>query len=369
MSLSLDQLLTPTTEEEALTTALAFLDDLGFSASSWQSGSLPRALVQLVARFYSDLTYTRVTLTKSRFNDSAQGDFLDLYSDDAYDNQRIAAVYTEITLVLDDTTSHVGPFTIAVNQLVAQDSGGYTYRNLTGGTLANGGTLTLTFKAEQAGSGPIPPLGLGIPLITPLAGLPDPIVQAITVVGAEKEDDTKLQTRNRAKWATLSVHAPADAYKAWALAADPSVTRVYINNLNPRGPDTIDIYIAGATNPLPPIVATNVLAYIEPRRGIGADVAVLNAVTIDVNIVGTLYVAASYDVDHVSNAVEAALELAFDAMPVGGDGGVVQLATLYTTIMPVPGVRNVHILLPSGDVAIGPTQIPIPVVTLPTLLV
>lgn len=367
MSLSLQQLLTPTTEADALTSMLAYLDALGFNATSWQSGSMPRTLVQLVARFYADLTVTRVTLTQSRFNDTAEGPFLDLYSKDAYDNDRFVAVATQFTALLDDTVSLVGPFTITLNQLVAQDDQGYTYRSQNTGTLAHGGTLIVTFQAEQAGRDAIPDVGLSIALSTPLVGLPDPLVTAITVQGANAEQDPKLRTRNKAKWATLAYADPQDAYIAWALSADASVTRVYVDDLNPRGPGTIDIYIAGEAGALDPSVATNVLNYIEgitdgiSRRPIGSDVDVFSATTANVSITGTLYVAASYSQTVVNIAVNTAIGAFFETLPVGGGGGMVQVASLYAVIMAVSGVLNVHLTAPLTDTSVGATQVPIPV--------
>jgi len=360
LALSLSQLLTPLSEDEALTDILTILDGLGFTATSWEDGSVQRTIVQMVARLLSDASNTRLALTKGRYNDLATSDWLSLKSSSDFNNTRIAAVPTRAKMTFTDPLG-VGPITIVISQLVAKDQDGATYRNITGGTLLLSGTLELQFDAEVPGaSNPT-----RLELVTPLAGITAVIsaVDPILIPGATEESDERLRTRNRAKWATLAYAAPQDAYIAWALEADASITRAYIDDLNPRGPGTLDIYVAGPNGPVPGPVLVTVIDYIEgdvdgiSRRPLGSDVQCFNAGTATVPVTGTLYVGPSYGLTATRDTVYAAITAMFQALPVGG---TILLAELYATIMSIQGVSNVHLTAPTSDTTVAVTSVPVP---------
>jgi uncharacterized phage protein gp47/JayE len=364
LALSLQQLLTPSSEDESLASLLTFLDSLGFTATAWESGSIQRTLVQMVARLHSSATNTRYALARGRFNDLADGDWLTLKSTSDFDNTRIPAVATRVKMTLTDPNS-VGPFTIVTSQLVAKDQNGATYRNIAGGTLLLGGTLELSFDAEVKGRAH----PTSLELATPLAGVTALIsaVNPVTIPGADPESDERLRVRNRTKWAALSYAAPADAYISWALNASASVTRAWVDDQNPRGPGTLDLYVAGATVPVPGPVLTTVLDYINGnvdgiwRRPLGSDLQVFSAGTATVTITGTLYVLPAFDLAATRDAVYAALTALLEKLPVGG---TVLLAELYRTSMGVAGVRNVHLTAPLADIAVAATSVPVPSMSL-----
>ena len=366
MGLSLQQLLTPTSEDQALASLLATLDALGFTATSWESGSIQRTLVQLLARLYSSSTNTRYAIARGRFNDLAEFDWLTLKSRSDFDNERISAVATQVKMTLSDPLN-VGPITIVMSQLVAVDQDAHTYRNITAGTLTVGGSLELTFEAEVPGRASFPTTSLS--LATPLAGITavkspvNPIVQ----VGADAEADPRLRERNRTKWAALAYAAPADAYVTWALNASASVTRAWVDDQNPRGPGTLDLYVAGPTAPVPAPVLATVLDYIEGnidgvwRRPLGSDLQVFSAGSATVAVTGTLYVLPAFDLTATRDAVYDAITSLLEALPVGG---TVLLAELYRTIMTVAGVRNVHLTAPTSDTTVAATSVPTPSLSL-----
>lgn len=360
MALTLAQLLTPSSEDESLASIITILNGLGFTATDWESGSIQRTLIQLLARLHSSASNTTLAITRGRYNDLAEGDWLSLKSTSDFDNERIPAVATRVKMTLSDPLN-VGPITIVTSQLVATDQDGFTYRNIAGGTLPLGGTLDLQFDAEVAGrSHPT-----SLTLATPLAGITAVIsvVDPILIPGAAAEADDRLRTRNRAKWATLAYAAPADAYIAWALAASPSVTRAWVDDQNPRGPGTLDLYVAGPTGAVPSPVLTTVLDYIEgnidgiSRRPLGSDLQVFSAGNQNVSITGTIYVLPAYNTTTVRDAVYTAITNVLDQLPVGG---TVLVAQLYETAMSVTGVRNIHITAPTVDTTVAATSVPVP---------
>ena len=383
MALSLAQLLTPKTEAEALADILAILDGFGFAASSWQEGSIQRHLVQVMARFTASASNTTLAITKGRFNDTAEGDWLTLKSASDFDNTRSPATTTRVKMTLTDPLG-VGPSTIVLSQLVATDQAGRTYRNVEAGTLAINGSLTLAFEAEVPGSAAQP---TSLVLATPIAGIEAAIASsnALVRLGANAEADDRLRVRNRNKWAALAYAAPAEAYVTWALEASDDVTRAWVDDLNPRGPGTLDIYVAGSSGTLlPSPVLLDVFKYItgvsapvgkvqRDRRPLGSDIgtilspAVFNATLQTISVTGTLYVGAAYDRTTVRQAVYDAITAYMRALPVGG---TVKIADLYRVAMAVQGVSNIHITAPVDinniptDVVVAQTSIPVPAMNL-----
>lgn len=358
MSLSLQQLLTPQTEEQALDEILDALDGLGFTATSWQPGSKARHVVQLLARLKASFSNTRLLITKGRFNDTAEQHWLTLKSSSDFNNIRAAAITTQIRVRFDDPLS-VGPFSVAAGDLVAKGEDGATYRSIDALSLSEGATnVKIRFEAEVPGATAGP---FSISLVTPLAGVDVSLFEIIRP-GADPESDDRLRDRNRSKWSTLSQAAPGDAYRTWAMEASDSVTRVWVDDLNPRGPGSIDVIIAGVSGALPGTVATTVTDYINGgidgvyRRPLGANLLVKNAENATINVTGTVYSYASYSLTDIQTAADAAAD---DYIATVAVGGTVLLAELYARIMSVAGVRNVVITSPTADVTVDAGKVPV----------
>jgi uncharacterized phage protein gp47/JayE len=358
VSLTLAQLLTPKTEEQALDELLAFLTGLGFTASSWQPGSKARHIIQLMARLRSSFSNTTLLITKGRYNDTAEADWLTLKSSSDFNNTRAPAVAAQIRVRFDDPSGY-GPFTVAASGLIVRDEDGATYRSIDALSLAENATnVQIRFNAEVAGAASSPS---SVSLVTPLAGVDVSLFEIIRP-GADPESDERLRERNRSKWSSLSQAAPGDAYRAWAMEASNSVTRVWVDDLNPRGPGTIDVIIAGVSGALPGGVATTVDSYINGgidgiyRRPLSANLLVKNATNYTVNVTGVLYSHASYDLATIRTTVQNAVNAYISTVAVGG---TVLLAELYRRIMAIDGVRNVVLSAPTSDLTVTAGQVPV----------
>lgn len=358
MSLTLQQLLTPKTEEEALDELLTYLDGIGFNATSWQSGSKQRHIVQLLARLRASFSNTVLLITKGRYNDTAEGSWLHLFSKSHYNNDVVPAETARIRIRLNDS-SNAGPFSASAGDSIAKDDNGITYRNIASISLAEGANQLFDYEAETPGA--LRETPLSVSLVTPMAGV---VVSLDSVLrpGADIESDVRLRDRNRSKWSTLSQAAPGDAYRTWAMEASGAVTRVWVDDLNPRGPGTIDVIIAGVGGALPGSVADTVEAYINGeidgvyRRPLSANLDVVSATNYTVNVTGTLYSNASYDLATIRTVAHAAINTYISTVAVGG---TVLLAELYRRIMAVEGVRNVQLTAPTADVTVTPGQVPV----------
>lgn len=382
MTITLAQLLTPSTEEEALQYLLDQLDDLGFSAKSWQAGSHRRTIIQLFARVYSGFTTTIAEIAAAGFNESSTGGWLTLFAKSNYDNTRTVALTTRGTLTLTASASAPGPFTITAGQLVFADTvNGYTYRNTTGGTLNASSTLDLTIESETAAaSRDVAPSTITV-MKTPLAGvtcdnpIPTGLDSWITRNGADAETDIALRARNTAKWGTLGI-APGLAYKYNALAASDSVRRVEVNDNNPRGAGTLDIYIAGDSGALSGSIVTAVEEYFDgttdgvDRIGTCTDLEITSAVELAVPVTATIYLNKQYDTTATRTLITDAIDDYFQALPIGGskfvDGGLgyVIVGALTGPLYAITGVQNVVLAAPTANVVMARNEVAVPTVTI-----
>jgi uncharacterized phage protein gp47/JayE len=382
MALSFAQLTSVVSEDEALDACLQILTDLKFNARAWQVGSMQLTIVRLFARVWARASTVVSDIAKAGFNDTAADDWLELFSYSHYQNIKKGALATQGTGTLTATSDAPGPFTINIDDLVAADTiNGYTFRNKSSGTLNAGSTLSLLWEAETPGAqGDVAPLTLTI-LKTPLAGvtLSNPVISGgttwITRNGGDTESNESLRARNSSKWATIgSAGVPGLAYENFALNGHASVRRVQVNDQNPRGPNTLDIYVAGDAGDLSTTVVQAVQDYIngttdgKGRKASGSDVLVKSAIRNNLQLRATIYITAQYNTAATQQAILDAITAYFKVLPVGGTKvsidavGVVVFGEVQRAILSVTGVRNPVFTTPVGDtpIALGEVVVPVP---------
>src|SRR5690606_29628166 len=122
-------------------------------------------------------------------------------------NKRRDAVATQARIKLTCSATE-GPHSIGLGDVVWTD-GTHTFRNIEGNSitypvnLASGGSVTLLFESEIAGSDANIAEGAAGSLVTTLAGV-TPSGFTKTQLGADAETDPQIRLRNSSKWASLS---------------------------------------------------------------------------------------------------------------------------------------------------------------------
>jgi hypothetical protein len=242
----------PFTAGEALEWLLEVMQGLGFETTGWQDGRIQKSLMYMVAVAISDLSEVARDIVEFGFNDFATGEPLNLFSQSRYDNTKVAAVRTKGTITL--TSKATIPYTVRPGELLVATDDGTTFRNVTGGVIPAGGSVTLTFAALVAGSaGNVP--GANITrLLTSLAGVTVSATGSPTwysVTGADEESDSKIQQRNTTKWSRQNrLQLIRDA--AINLALENGAGKVTVDDNNPRGPFTANVYCAAEDGALGP---------------------------------------------------------------------------------------------------------------------
>lgn len=375
MTLSLQQLRTPFTRTEALELVLQILQDLGFDTTGWQDGRIQKTLVTMVATVVSDFSELPKALVEFCFNRLASGDALNEYSKARFDNEKTPAVRTRGAVLL--TSRATVAYTISPGQLIVATDDGVEFRNIDDGTgwpkiLAAGGTLPLPVEARVAGiTGNVPASAIKR-LVTALAGV---TVSAsgnpwYSIAGADEESDEHLQRRNETKWATLTVEFVAESYEHIALSN--GAVKVVLDDQNPRGPGTIDVYVAGATDLLGNVdVAALQAAY--AARVFHTDSAwppdptsrvwVLHAFKFFLDLAVNIYHDGTRSNADMAAAAQQALRDFVVRTPIGGytftpgPSNVIPLGDLYEVFETIEGVKSVSFPDVNANIPVGSLQL------------
>lgn len=365
--LTLGVLLKTTSEEDALQLLIDNLDSIGFNATSWQVGSVQRTFLQMSARLWSNFTELTAAITSFAFNGTSVGEALTEFSDSNYDNQRVLATNTIGTLEL-TTIVGAGPYVVAVGQLVAQDTAnGFTYRNTTGDTLTSGTTKPLVFEAEEAGAAKNVAIDTIVTLNTPLAGVSvnNPAIGVtgtwVTTAGIDLEADKDLKIRNTSRWSTLNIARPEDAYINIVRNSDPAITRATVDAANPRGPGTVDIYIAGTLGPVSATEQTTAQTAVDAVRPVTADPDVLLPPLAPLTYSATVFITAALDNAAERTAIEQSVKDYINGLDIGGEnfggGNVIPFAILSQTVTDFASVVNITWSSPTADIALAPNEL------------
>lgn len=341
--LTLKQLTSEVTEDEALTSILAILVQIGLQATSWQSGSIQLTFMRLIARVWSQASTVVRAITEAGFVKLSSGDFLTLIARHVFELERLEAQATIGTILL--TNSAGAPtHTWAAGDLIVADAPTGTananaYAITTSGTLNPGVATAYTFKAQVAGQKANIAPGTTLYMWTPLVGVTvtNPALLPtsntwITTPGADVEADTRLMARCVGRWSKLSYANTDGAYRAWALDAVPALTRVTIGSA--PGDGTVNIIGATALGTITTPQADAIEDYVNGvtdgvgRRPINDIVTASPATTVTTPaITVTTYASVSGRQDAqslddyvaaIESAVAASLLTYIGAIPIGG---------------------------------------------------
>jgi uncharacterized phage protein gp47/JayE len=349
----LADLIETTTQDEELTDLLAAAATAGFPTTSWQSGSVPRTLLEIDAQLNSGVRSNVADIAKGGFLDLSTAGWLTLLAKSVFDEDRVAAVITQGGATL-TCASNAGPYTIGLRSLWVSTAGGKRFTNITAGTLSTGGTLALSWEAEQAGSSYNVAANTITVMTTPLAGVTvnNPSSSWITQTGADEESDEDLVARCREKWAILGTGSTEAAYSYWAKQSDAEIRRVVVRPHDNEGVTAdghVTVVLAGESGTVSSGARDNAEDYIEARREICAQVHVVAASVNTQTVTATLTVRAANraqaEIDVSANLVALAAEIEI--------GGTIYRSALIEALMEPTGMVNASMSAPAADVTMS----------------
>jgi uncharacterized phage protein gp47/JayE len=353
--LTMEQLFTPFTPDEAKARLLAKLQAKGLPITDWASGGIERTHVEIEAQENSDFSLEQVQLAKSAFLGTALGDWLGIVAFEGFGLTRYPATYAKDTLALSCSAS-AGPYTILPGQVWAADIvSGRRYVNVTGGTLTPGGSLDLTIQAESAGADYNAGVGTIAVLLTSLPGVTCTNTGANAVQGTDQESNALLIQRCRDQWSTLGYGQNADWFRYYCRnghAYAASVTRVRVDTA-PDGSGVVNVTIAGPDGHLAGGIVTAVQASLLAKTGRQVTVNVAGATELAATIMGDAFVRAGYDAAYLA-AAQAQMQSLVRSLDIGA---ALYLSAITEAMMSPAGIVNWSALPPTAELVPAATQV------------
>lgn len=374
MVASLTTLFTAREQPAVLSDMYALAATLGVDVQGVQAERLFRALYEIESRAKAAEELKRVAIAKAGFLQTVTS---------AGDTQEATDAWVELLaygwfyLTRAPATKTVGIVQLACNALTASNTygartikvkstGGVVFQNAEAVTLGPSVTRTVSFEALEAGTSGNVANNAITTLVTTIGGVTvsNPPVGStgswITSAGQNAEGNTSLIARCLARWGATSAGGSARAYREWVTAAftsaslTPTVTRMAVDDGNPNGPGSTDLYLATDAGPASASEVSTVDLYLQPRRSLGTGpLRVFSAPALSIPVVGVLY----------GNA--GAVSLASDALtalqatiPIGG---TVYYSALIAALMRLPGITNVALSSPGPaiDTVLSAYQVPL----------
>lgn len=367
------------------------LQDFGFQTTGWQPGRIQHTILSACATAAFPFIQLGSALVRGAFNDLSTGSALTLYSKSRFDNTRTAALKTKGPFTINNTASV--PYNVQIGQVVFTDTSGIEFTNTEAKTiLASTSGQTLNVEAVLAGESGNIPNSSTLTLVTPLAGVSatnpspgtdvngDPLPWYSIQTGVDEESDSALRLRNSTKWGLLSVERTATAYENLALK-QTGVEKVRVVHDNPRGPGSVDVYVAAASSVLgagdmaaaqaafadytfgttatwPPTI-TDLAAFPDTATR----VYVRTPSTLELTINGVVYYDPAYTEAEVKANLKAVLDAFVQNTPLGGydyspgPTNVVTLNDVVQAIETTVGVRTSTLTLPAGNTLLSDNQL------------
>jgi uncharacterized phage protein gp47/JayE len=216
------------------------------------------------------------------FADTTYGDYLDRRAGEL-GLTRVAAVKATGQITFSGTNGTVVPIGTRVS---TGGSAPIYFVTTVAGTITSG-TATVAAEAETAGASGNVGIGLVNTVVGNLTGVTSVTNSANFTGGADTESDSALLQRYYDRVRTPQTSGNIGDYRSWALSR-PGVGDVKVYPIwNGNGTVKVDLLSTDKRAPLASVI-TDVAAYIESVRPIGATVTVIGAPEVAINVSATL---------------------------------------------------------------------------------
>lgn len=345
----LSTLITPVTVDQAEIATLSVLNSLGFPATAWQVGSLPRSLVRSWARGVSDLSNTIVNIANGGYLDLAANGWLDLLVQSFWGITRIQAVATQGYVQISLSSTAPSSVTWEAGELVVEDLSRLAqYQNTSSITLAPGGSVSALLTCltpgviGNVGNNSITRIVSGVKAG---ASVNNPAYLSgtwIYVPGRDEETDVQLRDRAKAKWSTLGAGGTETALQYWALSAGAaSVVKATVK----RGTNgAIDVYVASTIGTVSASDLALVDAVLQYKRPLCSTVTTSSASVYTFHVGGNV-TSTTAQKTTAQAAVAANVNALFQGIPMGG---TIYINDVISAIMSAPGVISLDMKNISG---------------------
>lgn len=376
---TLAQLFATKTKAEILATMFADGAALGVDVVGVQAERLFRSMFEMESSAKELESYKRVQVAQAGFLSTvklaninfdssyiAPPNWTDLIARGFFNLGRYPAVATAGAAVLTCSAAATSG-TVPAGQAIFSSNaitGGIRYRNKYAFTINPSVAIPVVLVAEVAGATGNLPVGSIVNIETTLAGCeisnPGTAGSWITTIGSDYESDDNLIARCLGRWAAHSYGGARSAYIEWvndafvAAAQTPTITRIGVDDGNPNGPGSTDIYLANAVGPATASELALVDQWLQARRGLGTGpLRVLAAPGLTINVAGAIY----GNTNGVALGTANLLGLEAIVKP----GSYVYRSTINALLHDpsIPGAYDVKLTSPLADVKLTGFQVPV----------
>ncbi len=238
---SLTELQTPLTRDDVRAILLDMLEQAGFPVTAWQDEGAARSFVEAQSELGAQTSEIIALLARQVSTATADTLFLDEKAAE-FGLTRFPAVAATFDVSMINAGGASYP--VAAGAVILRSADGQLFENTAGGVIALLSTTVLPFRAQAAGAANNI-AGQTLEITTPLAGVTALFSGTFTSIGADAESDPALRTRCLSQWGALRIEKTADGLIYLARTAAPAIHSVVTIASNPRGPGTVDVYLAG----------------------------------------------------------------------------------------------------------------------------
>lgn len=337
--ITLAEALATKTDDENIAVVEADVASAGVDATGMSPFSVTVAMPAVFARSRTVEQSIRATLVRAGLGDYADDipeAWVDQFALASWNLTRIPATKARFLWPVTVAVG-AGAVTSAARTLIA-DGATCLFENVAAVNIAAGTTALVEFEARTAGTDGniLPGAVAGFQVGKAGLSIASPAGSMISA-GRPKEANSELVKRGRAKFPASSIAGNAAAFDLWVPTAVPTLTRWGIDDTNPNGPGTTDVYAANAAGPATVDELAALLAYLVPRRGkgtgaIGVVAAPAKTLAFGVKMRVTGNSAAATQAAAAILALQAALPLG------GGPGRVFYLDSIRDVLLAIAGV-------------------------------
>lgn len=370
--ISLDDLTTPVTKEEAKASIYNVLAIVGVNTTSWKPGAVVRTIIAACAILFAALSQLTALIARSGFLELSSGNWLTLVARHVYGVERTPGTFAagEITL----TNTGGGVYTADVSDLIfSNPTTGKTYRNTGAVSLGASSTLTIPIAAVEVGAASSAAVGAITDMETPLLGVT--VLNAATLTGLDEESDQALRARCLEKLGSLSPNGPWDAYAYAArnaVRADGSTIGITRTRIVRDGYGNLTTYCAtasGAVSGTAGDVTTDLGAVNQAIQtkaaplGVTATTVSATAVITPITYQAWVYNTVGMSDQQLKDAIATRFTALFAAQPIGGnvidpDMGKLFVSTIRATIGATRDeIFHVSVSAPAADVELAASEV------------
>lgn len=324
-----------------------------------ETGFVPNDGCDMMVRLYALAAEVQSLLAQAdwvldqSFPQTAQGQYLD-YHAETRALTRLPAAKAAGVLRFSAPSAAVTDYEIEAGS-VAMTTGGVRFETTEKATLQKGETyVDVPARAVEAGAnGNAIADAVHIMSVYPV-GITQCTNPEAFSGGSGEESDEKLRERVMESYKRLPNGANAAFYEQEAMsfpnvAAAKAVGRA-------RGIGTVDVYVSTYAGAPGEALLGEIEAALQKKREIAVDVEVKAPTEKTVNVTAELTAEQGWTMQEITDAAKAALQAYFTGERLGE---AVYTAKLASILYGVEGVKNCHLLLPSEDVSVGATELPV----------